>query len=159
MIIFICGSINSGKSTVSKLLAEKISKPAIVEIDTLSDMLPGVKIDDKIQLNLENGMLLARNFAKHGYNPIVPYPLSEKNHVYVIELLSDLAGQAKFFVLNPDLKTVSANRGERELTDWEVSRIGHHYDIGINDPGFGIVIDNSNQTPEETVEMILDHLE
>lgn len=158
MVIFICGSINSGKSTVSKLLAEKIDKPAIVEIDVLSAMLPGIKIDDKIQLNLENGLLLVRNFVKHGYSPIVPYPISIENHRYVMESLSDFADQVRFFVLNPDLATASVNRGERELDDWERERIKYHYDARINNPGFGTVIDNSHQTPEETVEIILDNL-
>jgi hypothetical protein len=55
------------------------------------------------------------------------------------------------------LETALSNRG-RELTDWEKQRIKHHYQIKINNPGFGIVINNSHQTPEETAEEILRYI-
>jgi hypothetical protein len=41
------------------------------------------------------------------------------------------------------------------LDEWEKERIKYHYKININNPGFGNVIDNSNQTPEETANQIL----
>ena len=60
-----------------------------------------------------------------------------------------------FFTLAPKLETILTNRGSRELNDLERERIKHHYDIGIHNPSFGIIIDNTNQTPEETTKDIL----
>ena len=51
---------------------------------------------------------------------------------------------------------MASNRGSRELSEWEKERIKHHYESGINKPQYGsIVIDNTNQTPEETVAEIM----
>ncbi len=36
MIILINGSINAGKSTVSKIISERLGNAALVEIDSLS---------------------------------------------------------------------------------------------------------------------------
>jgi len=63
-----------------------------------------------------------------------------------------------FFTLAPNIEKVITNRGSRELEDSEVERIKYHYNIGIHSPSFGEIIDNSNQTPEETVKCILTKL-
>ncbi len=39
MIIFINGSINAGKTTIAKILAEKIPQTANVEIDELRNFI------------------------------------------------------------------------------------------------------------------------
>lgn len=44
MIIFLNGSINSGKSTVAKILANNISDVALVEIDALRFMIDWMPI-------------------------------------------------------------------------------------------------------------------
>ncbi len=82
MIIFINGSINSGKTTIAKLLTEKISNSALLEIDTLRDMIAWMPLDKSIPINLDNAISLISNFSTSGLNVIVPYPLSQKNHDY-----------------------------------------------------------------------------
>jgi adenylate kinase family enzyme len=155
MIIFINGSINSGKSTVAKILAKKIERPAIVEIDKLSEFIEWMPIEEKVSLNLENAALVIKNFLRNKFNIIVPYPLSKNNYDY---FKSELSNCDKIFVftLNPKLETVIQNRGNREITDWEKERIKYHYSIGINNPDFGEIIDNTEQTPEETASIIFD---
>ena len=69
--------------------------------------------------------------------------------------LKDLEIDIHIFTLAPKLEKVLGNRGTRELTDQEKERIKHHYDIGIPNPTFGEIIDNSNQTPQETADYIL----
>lgn len=155
MLIFISGSINSGKSTIANLLAQKIDRPAVLEIDSLSAMLPNIPIDQKIGINLENAVLLIRNFLKNGFNPIVPYPLSEKNYQFLLEELPEYAESMHFFILNPRLESVLINRGGRELAESEIERIKYHYNAGINNPVFGVAIDNSDMSPNETAEYIM----
>ncbi len=158
MILFINGSINAGKSTVAKLLADKIGKTALLEIDAVRDMVGWMPIDEVIPLNLENAVSLIRNFSKARLNVVVPYPLSQKNYEYITNSLGDLNDKIYFFTLSPRLENAITNRGTRELTDKQRERIKYHYKIGIPNPAFGEVIDNSEQTPEETANIILGKL-
>jgi len=158
MIIFINGSINSGKSTIAKLLVKKLPKNALVEIDVFHEMIEWMPIDEAIPVNLENALTTIRNFIARDLNVIVPYPLSQKNFDYFTAGLKDLDIETHVFTLAPKLEKVLTNRGTRELTDWEKQRIQHHYDVGIHKPNFGEIIDNTDQTPEETVGLILSRL-
>lgn len=155
MIVFLNGSINAGKTTVAKILAKKLSNVALVEIDALHAMIEWMPIDQAVPINLENAVSVIRNFSKSGLNVIVPYPLSKKNHDYVMSGLKDLDAKIHVFTLAPNLEKTLTNRGNRDLNDWERGRIKHHYNVGIHNPSFGEVIDNSEQTPEQTAGYIL----
>ena len=155
MILFINGPINAGKSTVAKILAKELRNSALVEIDSLRAMIDWMPIDQAVPINLENAVSVIKNFAQNGLDVIVPYPLSQKNYEYMIENLKDSNAIMYFFTLAPKIEKSLTNRGTRELDDWERDRIKHHYDIGIHNPTFGEIIDNSDQTPEETVIAIL----
>ncbi len=155
MIIFLNGSINSGKSTVANILAEKISNIALLEIDTLRQMINWMPINQAVPINLENAVSLIKNFSNKGLNVIVPYPLSEKNHDFIMNELKDIDTKIFVFTLSPKLEKVLTNRGSRELDSWEIERIKYHYDVGIHNPKFGEIIDNGDQNPEETANYIL----
>jgi hypothetical protein len=155
MIIFLNGSINAGKSTVARILAKEIENTALLEIDTFHEMIEWMPIDKAVPINLENALSVIRNFVKRGINVIVPYPLSQKNYDFMISGLKDLDTDIHIFTLAPKLEKVLTNRGDKELTDQEKERIKYHYDIGIPNPTFGEIIDNSNQTPKETADYIL----
>jgi len=155
MIIFLNGSINAGKSTVAKILAQKISNTALVEIDTLRSMIEWMPIDQAVPINLENAISVIRNFSSKGLNVIVPYPLSQKNYEYMILGLKDVDEKLHFFTLAPKIEKALTNRGTRELDNWEKERISHHYASGITSPSFGMIIDNTELTPNETAKFIL----
>ena len=155
IIIFLNGPINAGKSTVAKLLAKELPEAALLEIDRLREMIDWVPIDRAVPINLENAISVIRNFSKHGLNVIVPYPLSEKNYDYMTDRLKDLKVKIHVFTLAPSLQKALSDRGARTLDDEEKSRIRYHYDIGIHNPSFGEIIDNSKQTPKETRDYIL----
>lgn len=154
MIVFINGSINSGKSTLAKLLADKIGNCAILEIDNLREFIEWMPIEKAIPINLKNAVSLIENFDNNDLNVITPYPLSEKNYEYIKNNLKTKS-KVYFFTLNLDLNEVLKDRGNRKLDDWERERIKHHYEIGINRSSFGEIIDTTNQTPQETLEIIL----
>jgi len=158
MIIFINGSINSGKSTVAKILATKISNTAIVEIDSFHSMIEWMPIEQAVPINLENAISTIKNFVNKSLNIIVPYPLSQKNYDYMLENLKGLNTKISVFTLAPKLEKVLVNRGTRDLNDWEIDRINHHYKIGIHTPSFGEIIDNSEQTPKQTADIILNKI-
>lgn len=158
MIIFINGSINSGKSTIAKLLAKKIGNAANLEIDRFHEFLDWMPIGDVIPINLKNAVSLIKNYVELGFNVVVPYPLSQKNYEYMVDNLKDINTKIFIFTLAPKLEKVLTNRGNRELDDLEISRIKYHYEIGIPNPKFGEIIDNTDQKPEETLEIILKKL-
>jgi len=158
MIVFINGSINSGKSTLAKLLADRIGDCAIVEIDNLREFIDWMPIEKAILLNLKNTVSVIKNFANENLNVIIPYPLSEKNYDFLKTNLSKLKTKIYCFTLAPKLEEVLKDRRNRKLDDWERERIKYHYEIGINKPSFGEIIDTTNQTPEETLELIVSWL-
>ncbi len=158
MIIFMNGALNSGKSTVAEILVKNLKNTANLEIDSLRQFIAWMPLSQSIPLNLENAISIIKNFARREINAVVSYPLSEKDFHYFEENLKDLEEKIYAFTLNPKLDVV-LKRGKRKLSDWEKKRIKYHYKIRINNPKFGITIDNTNQTPEETVKIILAYLE
>lgn len=158
MMIFINGSINTGKTTIARILASKIPNTANIEVDRFHEFIPWLEIDDAVELNLENAASVIRNFAKHGYNIIVPYPLSEKNYENLKSMIGNINVDFFFFTLSPSIHKAQSDTSERKLSQWERDRIQHHYNIGIPNPTFGTIIDNTHQTPDETAEEILSRL-
>lgn len=158
MIIFLNGSMNAGKSTVAKLLVKELPNTALLEIDSLREMIDWMPLDQSIPINLENAVSVIKNFVAGGLNVVVPYPLSQKNYDYMLEKLKDLDIKIYVFTLAPKLEKVLTNRGTRELENSEKDRIKYHYDIGIHNPNFGEIIDNSELSPEDTAKIILNKI-
>ncbi len=154
MIIFISGSINSGKSTVAKILAQKIKKCALIEGDSLREMISWVPIEQAIPISLENAVGIIKNFHNRGIITLMVYPLSKINYEYMVDSLKEIDTNKLFFTLSPDIDVVLNNRGNRELKEYEKERIKYHYDVGINNPDFGEIINNSKQTAEETADVV-----
>ncbi len=158
MIIFISGPINSGKTTISNLLKAKIPNTAHIEVDILREMVEWMPLEESIPLNLKNTLSLTVNFIAENINVIISYPLSKQEYEYFNKNLP-LEVERFFFTLGPRLDYALTNRGTRKLTEWETERIKYHYKTGVNNPGFGITIDNTMHTPEETMNEILYYIE
>lgn len=155
MIIFINGTISSGKTTIAKLIQKEISNTVVLEIDILRNLISWVPIEDAIPLNLENAVSLINNFVKRKLNVIIPYPISQKNYNYFIKNLKDLDTQIFVFTLDPKPEELIKSKRGRNLDNWEKERIKYHTKIGLNKPSFGKIVDNTNQTPKETSKEIL----
>ena len=158
MIIFINGTISSGKSTVAKLIKNAIPNTAILEIDVLRNLIDWIPLNEAIPINLENVVSLIKNFINRNLNVVVPYPLSQKYYDYLIKELNGVSTEIYSFTLNPDSKELIKSKRGRNLDSWEKERIDYHTRIGLTNPSFGKIIDNTNQTPEETVDIILKSL-
>lgn len=164
-IININGPINSGKTTVSKILIKKLGSSLFVEVDDL------ISDEEQVQLGLsmEQGWaervnrldnLLQTEILKDRYKFIIfAYPLVEKTYERFKALEKD---DIKFIniTLSPSLEVCLTNRGQRELDNWEINRIRQMYAENYHNPVFAdLIIDNSKQTPEETAKTILNFLE
>lgn len=158
MIIFINGSLNAGKSTIAELLKNKITNTAIVEVDKLRNFVDWLPLEESIPLNLKNTSDIIKNFAKAGINAVIPYPLSQRNYDFLMGELKDFKDKIYVFTLSPDLETALSDRGERKLDEQEKERIKYHYKIRLHQPIFGKIINNTNQTPEQTADKILSNI-
>ncbi len=153
MIILINGTINSGKTTVANILKQKI--PRVAHIEKLRQYIEWMPIEESIPFNVKNIICITRNFLNGSLNVIISYSISNKNFHIIKQQLSDLKQPIYAFTLSPRLEIVTANRGDRQLKDWEIERIKNDYNEGFHKPDYGTIIDNSDQTPEETAELIL----
>ena len=155
MIILLSGSINAGKTTVSKQLVQMLPRTAHVEVDDLRHFIDCVTLWESVPLNLANTAAVTRNFVAFGLNVVISSPLRQQDYEFLMRELTPLGIPIHCITLNPGMAVALTNRGTRELTEWELRRIPELYAEGIHIPAFGIIIDNADQTPEETAREIL----
>ncbi|GHU28861.1 hypothetical protein FACS1894152_6950 [Bacilli bacterium] len=164
IILNINGPINSGKSTVSKILASKIPNSVFIEID---DLLSGEE-QDKLHLDFHGGILERLNrfdnvISAVKQNPninvvIFAYPMGEGNYSRWIKL-KDATTEFINITLAPSLDKCLTNRGTRELENWEIVRIKEMYAEKYHEnPHADLTICNDNQTPDETASLVMEFL-
>jgi len=159
MIIIFNGPQNSGKSTVAKLLQKHIPQLAHVEVDGLRRFIYWMDGNDAFPMSIENALLVAKNFAKKGLVVVITYIFSDEELKSAETSLKETGEPVYVFTFSPTLENALTNRGTRELSEYEKNRIKYHYQTGIHKPSIGTIIDNTNQTPEETVKIILSYIE
>jgi broad-specificity NMP kinase len=158
MIIFLSGSINSGKSTIAKILIKRTPDCVNLEVDKICEFVDHIEKPEIEDIIFENVISLIKDYIKHGLNVIVSYPLSNERFNYWESQLKESDPSIYLFTLNPRLEIAMTERGERKAKTIDSERVKFHYQIGINKLDKGFNIDNSDQTPEETVNEILSHI-
>lgn len=160
LILNINGPINSGKSTVSKILVNMLPNATFIEVDELmSD-----EEQEKLGLTLQQGwrerhkrlnQKLKALKKSHEYETVIfAYPIAD-NTYQDWKALEDNETKFLNITLAPSLEECLKNRGARELNDWEKNRIRQMYEEGYqNRPYSDFIINNDNQTPQETAEVI-----
>lgn len=162
-IINIGGPINSGKTTVSKILAARLPNSVFIEVDELMSDEEAAAMPlfrDRIHERLRR---LYAAIDKHILDGVLDYvifayPMYPDTFNAVSEIV---ARRADFVVvtLSPDMDKCRTNRGTRELTEWEVGRIKEMFDEGVSTfAKSDLFIDNTDQTPDETVTAIISHI-
>lgn len=160
LILNINGPMNSGKSTVSKILVNMLPNATFIEVDDLmSD-----EEQEKLGLSLQQGWqerhkrlnqkLQALKESCTDETVIFAYPIAD-NTYQDWKALED--AQTKFLniTLAPSLEECLKNRGTRELDDWDRNRIREMYEEGYQNRSYSdFIINNDHQTPEETAEVI-----
>lgn len=159
MIILLNGSINSGKTTTARRLMALLPRAAHVEVDALREFVACLPLAEAIPISLENAAAVTRNLARRGFDVVLSYPLGAEDHAGLVAAFADLATPLHTFTLSLTLATALADRGERRLSEDERRRIREQYAADGHRPAFGVRIDTTAQTPDETAAIILDHVD
>lgn len=162
-VININGPINSGKTTVSKLLVQQLLSSVFIEVDELlsDEEKASLKLDFKgsiierlsrLEIEIKKNLLL----KKYDYI-IFAYPMNNKNYNRWQNMVAN--NQLICITLAPSLENCLINRGTRELDEWEINRIKEMYQQGFHQPNDAdLIINNDKQTPQETVLTILEFI-
>ena len=161
LILNINGPINAGKTTVSKILVQRLSKALFIEVD---DLMSDAE-EKRLGLSKEQGWQerqkrlykkLQELKKQHAYETVIfAYPIGDKTY-QDWRALEDNNTRFLNITLAPSLKECLKNRGGRVLTEWEQNRIRDMYAAGYhNRPYADFIINNDHQTPEETADIIV----
>jgi cytidylate kinase len=153
MLIFISGSINSGKTSTSKLLAKRL-KAVFINVDDLNDLIPNFNLKTDLDKSMDLAIASINEYVADGKDVVANYVVRKKDWN---RFENEINTKPQIVItLAPRLEVAQSNRGNRVLTDWEVERIKYHYEIGIASPSFGHIIDNSDISTEQVVNKIVD---
>jgi predicted kinase len=151
MLVFISGSINSGKTTTSKLLAKELGA-TLINVDDLNDTIPNFNLATDLDKSMDLAIAKINEYLAEGKDVVANYVVRQRDFD---RFAKEINTKEQFVItLSPRLEVAQRKRGDRVLSDWEVARVKHHYDTGVATPMFGHAIDNSDINIEEAVELI-----
>ncbi len=168
-IIVISGVMAAGKSTVARRLAGRFARGVHVEADALHRMIvsggawvraPGTPRGEaawQLRLRLRQSCWLGRSFVEAGFTVVLDDLILGERWTQLRDELRDLP--VALVVLAPRLDVV-AGRDLRRAQPTQGEAWARYLDDALRATlaGTGLWIDNSDQTPDETVEDILRHL-
>ncbi|MCC6174451.1 MAG: phosphotransferase [Chloroflexi bacterium] len=162
--LFVVSGIQGvGKSTVARLLAERLLPGAWVSADALQQMIvsggrwpEGAEMspeaERQLRLRLHHACLLGASFVEAGINAVVDDIVIGERLEHV---LAELAGRRfAFIMLTPCLDAVRERERGRGTQLWEQWAWLDEV-VRTQTRRLGLWIDTSAQTPTETVETIL----
>lgn len=162
-ICLITGPAGSGKSSVSKELAGKFERSAVIEVDTLRHMIKGgyvrpwpynEEVELQLSLSVKNACGMANNFLEKGFNVFIDDVVGQK----ILKQYSDFFKDKNFkvFLLMPSVEALLQrfdNRGDnKDLRERTIEL--HKSFFEKKDQLNCQVVNSSDQTLEETVDEI-----
>jgi cytidylate kinase len=152
MLVFISGSINSGKTTTAKALAKRLGA-VFINVDDLNDTIPNFNLATDLDKSMDVAIKAINEYSDVGKDVVANYVVRERDW---LRFEKEIKTTPQYVItLAPRLEIAQSQRGDRIMSDWEKSRVKYHYDTGIASPNFGHIIDTSELTIEETVNKIL----
>lgn len=154
MIVFIGGSVNSGKTTAGRMVAERLGAE-FIDVDDVDQASPDFDISSSQEVPgvLRQVIKRLRQLSRQGKSVVLSYVLRPQDYV---QLRRGLKGEELFLVtLVPRLEVALTERGDRQLSQWERDMVHYHYGNYRSDVDYGEVIDNSHLTAAETADRIV----
>lgn len=153
MLVFISGSINSGKTSTSRALAERLGA-VLINVDDLNDTIPNFNLATDLDKSMDLAIREINKNISEGRDVVANYVVRQKDYDRFENEIN--AKDRHVITLAPRLEAAQGKRGDRVLSEWEIQRVKHHYDSGIASPLFGYIIDNSDISINQTVDKILE---
>lgn len=163
-LISISGSVHSGKTTISRMVAAKMPNAFFIDGDMVSALVgesysANATIDDMLPEIHEEIIKYVGSSLRGGIDIIVDYFFSDDTRLQIMDALKDVHYEAKWFLLKPDIEKVLQGSATRsELNEWEIERIKYHYGSELMVTELAKVIDSTNDTPEITANKIMGDL-
>ena len=163
LILNINGPINSGKTTVSRILEKILPDSFFIEVDDLlsddEEKQLGLSIEDSWWERVDRleRLILKEKKSKKHHIVFFAYPIGRE---YYDRWKSYEDEDTRFvnITLSPS-KEECLRRGGDDMSQWEHDRILQMYEEGCHKPEFSdLLIHNDNQTPEQTAQAVLDFL-
>lgn len=159
-ICLITGPSGSGKSSVSRALAEKFERSAVIEVDTLRHIIKGgyarpwprsEEADTQLLLAVENACDIGDNLLAKNFAVFIEDVVREKFLQKYSDYFKD--NNFKAFLILPSVESLLTrfdNRGDDKELRLRTIEL-HKKFLEKRDTLNWTVIDSSNQTLEETV--------
>ena len=164
--VFIClitGPAGSGKSSVSKALASKFERSAVIEVDIIREIIKSGRVrpypyneevDLQLSLSTKNACDMANNLLEKGFNVFIDDVVGRKLLAQYSNSFKDK--NFKAFLLMPSLEALLRRFDERgnneELRKRTIEL--HSRFLEKKDELNCQIINSSDQTLEKTVEQI-----
>lgn len=150
-IIFINGTVNSGKSTIARALSEAIPSGIYIDGDDLIER-SGKSFDERVSKTVKVATEKGCSLAKAGKNVCIAYPLRDEDWETISQICRIEGVEAKVVTLAPSENTTLSNRGERQLNTIERQRVSQMFLEGYHTRSFSnLIVENDLKTPDQTV--------
>ena len=163
-LFVVSGTQGAGKSTVAQVLARRFERGAWVSADALQKMIVSGRrwpegasmsadAERQLRLRLTNACLLGKSFVAAGITAVVDDLVIGTR---LDDLLEELAGERFVFVmLTPRLDVIRAREGGRGTALWAQWEWLDD-EIRTRTRRLGLWLDSSDQSPDQTVDAILE---
>lgn len=164
MLIILSGPPGAGKSTVAEILAKKFPRSVQFSNDTIRHFIKNGYVapwesseESKIQLKLADDIskVVVEKYIDSGYTVVLDGVFFDEDVNEYQKLFHDIHS----FILLPPIEILK----ERDDTREKDRRVPHrvepsHINFSSKEHKLLQVLDNSNQTPEETADLIFSKL-
>ncbi len=159
-IVLINGPVNAGKTTVAQILADKLENCSYYDADQESRKHQTKEMPELIECVMRYLTESGLKSASIGHDVILSGVVYEGDFNEMKAAYEANGHDFYTIVLSPSEEVCANDRGDRILSNWERTRIRDMYEKGYQKPDFAdYIIDNSEQTPEETAQQVMTWLE
>ena len=120
MLVFISGSINSGKTTTARALAKKL-RADFINVDDLNDTIPNFNLSTDLDKSMNLAIKTINESLADNNNVVANYVVRQKDYD---RFKNEINTEEQYVItLAPRLNVAQSNRGGRNLTEWEVTTL------------------------------------